>query len=93
MHHRSHDQWGSRSRGVCLGEGRLGRPPTSLPTGGWGGWVDPQSAYKGVGQTPRDTWDTMGYDQRVGGTHSTGMHSCCIWISMCGVLWEFFMNI
>ena len=25
---------------------------------------------------PRDTWDTMGYGQQVGGTHPTGMHTC-----------------
>ena len=42
---------------------------------------------------PRDTLDSMGYGQRVGDTHSTGMHSCCIWIRMCSVLFEFFMNI
>ena len=31
-----------------------------------GGWAD---------LPPR--WDTMGYSQQGGGTHPTGMHSCC----------------
>ena len=31
-----------------------------------GGWADPPPS------------DTMGYGQRVSGTHPTGMHSCCI---------------
>ena len=33
----------------------------------WGGFAS------GGGQTP--PWDTMGYGQRAGGTHATGMHS------------------
>ena len=30
----------------------------------------------GIGRTPPS--DTMGYGQQAGGTHPTGMHSCCI---------------
>ena len=89
MHHRSHDQWGLDPGGSASGGGGWADLPQVCLHGG-GDWINPQSAYRvGAGQTPRDTWDTMGYGQRVGGTHSTGMHSCYIWISMCGVLFEF----
>ena len=46
---------------------------------------DQGSAFRGVGSalegggwadTPRDTWDTTGYGQQVGGTHPTRMHFC-----------------
>ena len=54
-------------RGVCIqGEGVCI----------WGMGLHPG---RWVGQTPlptRDTWDTMGYGQRVGGMHPTGIHSC-----------------
>ena len=43
-----------------------------LPLGGstsMGGWADPP---------PKDTWDTTGYGQKVGGTHPTGMLSCLL---------------
>ena len=65
MHHRSHDQCGSRSRGSASGGGGWADLPQVCLHGGGG--VDPSSAYRGrgVGQT-RDTWDTMGYGQRVG---------------------------
>ena len=33
-----------------------------------GGWANP---------LPRDTWDTTGYGQQAGGTHPTGINSCC----------------
>ena len=63
IHHRSHDQGG-------LHPGGGGMPP--------GGSASRGSASRGVGQTlpTRDTWDTTGYGQQVGGTHPTGMHSC-----------------
>ena len=38
------------------------------------------SASRGVGRPPRDTWDTMAYDQRAGGTHPAEMHSCFLYI-------------
>ena len=47
----------------------MGRPlPPGLPTGGL--------LRGGVGQTPRDTWDTTGYGQQAGRTHPAGMLSC-----------------
>ena len=67
-------------RGVCIQEGGLnwgglGRPPpVGLPRSGGlqpGGDLHPGL----VGQTPAS--DTMGYGQWAGGTHLTGMHSCC----------------
>ena len=42
-----------------------------------GGCLHPGDLHPGVvGQIPRDTLDTMGYNQQMGGTHSTGMFSC-----------------
>ena len=37
------------------------------------------SASKGISQTPPPP-DTTGYGQRAGGTHPTGIHSCCIFV-------------
>ena len=73
--------------------GGLFRPPLCLPTGGLppeGGLGRPPhvSAYRrglhldGLGRpSPRDTWDTTGYGQQAGGTHSTGMLSCPLNVS------------
>ena len=57
---------GHMTRGVCI-QGRCWADPLhrGLSTG-VGGWAD----------HPRDTWDTTGYGQQVGGTYPTGMHSC-----------------
>ena len=67
---------GSTSRGICIQEksasGDLhlgGLYPWGSASSGvclQGGWAD---------LPPR--WDTMGYSQQGGGTHPTGMHSCC----------------
>ena len=62
MHYRSHDQGMAASR-----EGGL--PPDGVCLQGG-------VHLKGVGQIPRDTWDTMGYGQQAGGMHPTGRHSC-----------------
>ena len=69
MPHGSHDQ------GVCI---QKSLPPGGLPREEGGlhpgeesasrrAWADPPS--------PRETWDTTGYDQQAGGTHPTGKHS------------------
>ena len=53
--------------GVCIHGGGV-----SASRGGGlhpGGWADPPS-------------DTMGYCQRAGGTHPTGMHPCCKLLKM-----------
>ena len=48
------------------------------------GWVCIQREFRQVclrgcrPPPPRDTWDTTGYGQQVGDTHSTGMFSCVI---------------
>ena len=66
MHHKLHDQ-GGLHLGVCIRGGSASR-------GSLG-----KSAYEGADPLPpRDTWDTTGYGQQVGGTHSTGMFSCVI---------------
>ena len=49
---------------VCIGGGGWADLPPGLPRG------------RGIRQSPRETWDTKGYDQRAGGAYPTGMHSC-----------------
>ena len=61
----------ARVRGVCIGQRGLCTQA--------GGALHPE----GVGQnTPspptQDTKDTTEYGQQGGGTHPTGMHSCCL---------------
>ena len=60
-----HPGRGSSSKGG--GGLHLGGMPEGGSASGGGG---------GVGQTPRDTWDSMRYGQQAGGTHPAGMHSC-----------------
>ena len=76
MPHRSHDQEGSASKGVCIKGGGVclqgvyiqSRGSTSRGVLHPGGrWTDP----------PPDIWDTTGFGQQADGTHPTGMHSCC----------------
>ena len=80
MLHRSHD-WGVCLLGVCIQGGRglhpggrgsasrgLGSTPSHVCL--WGGQAD------ALLSTPKNTWDTTGYDQQAGDTHPTGMHSC-----------------
>ena len=54
---------GLMTRGICIHGGVASRVFASGCGGG------------GVG---RPSWDTMGYGQRAGSTHPTGMHSCLI---------------
>ena len=39
--------------------------------------VQESASRRGLGRIPLNTWDTMAYSQQAGGTHPTGMHSCC----------------
>ena len=57
---------GFASRGICIRGGGL--PGGSLHPGG-------SASRMGLGR-PLPPSDTMGYSQRAGGTHPTGMHSC-----------------
>ena len=55
---------GSASREVCLQRGICFRGSVCIQRG----WVDHPP--------PVCIWDTIGYGQQAGGTHSTGMHYC-----------------
>ena len=70
-----------RCLSVHRGGGYLWYQVPSLWLGIWGvgthsqGWVCPGGGYW-VPQI-HGSWDTTGYGQQVGGTHPTGMFSCC----------------
>ena len=62
--------------GVCLSTGTGWRERVCIQ--GWGAASrGGGSASGGVGQTTIPPSDTTRYGQRMGGTHPTGMYSCC----------------